>query len=77
MTKEQFDQARELTNCIEQTKERIKVLEDMNSYELLTIKQASVGIVTINGAIKEAVIRLILKDEQETLAKLEKALEVL
>lgn len=77
MTKEQFEEARELTNCISQTKERIKELEDMDGYELLDIKQPSVGIVVIRGEIKDAVIRLILKDEQKTLAKLEKALEAL
>lgn len=77
MTKEQFEEAKELTNYINQTKERIKHLEDMDRYELLDIKQTSVGIVVIKGEIKDAVIRLILKDEQKTLAKLEKALEVL
>lgn len=77
MTKEQFDEASKLTACIAQTKERIKELEDMDGYELLDIKQPSVGIVVIKGEIKDAVIRLLLKDEHETLAKLEKALEVL
>lgn len=77
MTKEQFDKAYELTNYMAQTKERIKHLEDMDGYELLDIRQQSVGIVVIRGEIKDAVIRLILEDEQKTLAKLEKALEVL
>lgn len=77
MTKEQFDEACNLTTCIAQTKERIKHLEDMDGYELLDIKQPSVGIVVIRGEIKDAVIRLILKDEHKTLSKLEKALEVL
>lgn len=77
MTKEQFDEACKLTCVINQTKERIEELEDMDGYELLDIKQPSVGIVVIKGEIKDAVIRLILKDEHKTLAKLEKALEAL
>lgn len=77
MTKEQFDEASKLTACIAQTKGRIENLEEMDRYELLDIKQPSVGIVVIKGEIKDAVIRLILKDEHATLSKLEKALEVL
>lgn len=77
MTKEQFDEALELTRLIDNTKERIRELEDMDGYELLDIKQSSVGIVVIKGDTKDEVIRLILKAEHKTLAKLEKALEVL